>query len=72
MVTTYSIATPIRLSMSENGLYIYEYKRELKDKSTLAFKTKPTSNKLNDYYKFIDMELKKTRNTTAKALRDFD
>ena len=66
VVTTYSIATPVRLSMSENGLYIYEIKNDLKRKSTIALKKKV------DKYKYIDMELKKQRNPDAKPLRDKD
>lgn len=62
IVTTYSIATPVRLSMYESGLYIYEIKA--KKRSTIAFKEK------QDSYKYIDMELKKQRNKEAKALRD--
>lgn len=68
IITTYSIATPIRLGIYENNLTIYEYKTQLKDRSTLAFKTKPKN--IYDNYKYIDMELKKQRNTTAKSLRD--
>ncbi len=68
IITTYSIATPIRLSMSENGLFIYEYKKELKDKSTIALTTK--NDFQNGCYKFIDMQLKKQRNPLAKPLRD--
>lgn len=66
IITTYSIATPIRLSMWENGLYIYEYKPEKSNRITIA------SNKKIDKqnYKYIDMELKKTRNKKAKALYD--
>jgi len=64
IVTTYSIATPVRLSMSESGLYIYEIQSDTKRKSTIALKAK------NEEYKFIDMELKKQRNSNAKALRD--
>ncbi len=64
IITTYSIATPIRLAMSENGLFIYEIKNNLKDRSTIAFKTK------QENYKFIDMELKKIRNPSAKPLMD--
>lgn len=65
IVTTYSIATPVRLSMYESGLYIYETKTDNR-KSTLAFKTKQEIHP----YKYIDMKLKKQRNQKAKALRD--
>ena len=70
IITTYSIATPVRLSMSENGLFIYEYQKKLKDKSTLAFKQQLNSIDLNSSYKYIDMNLKKQRNPLSKALRD--
>jgi tRNA U34 5-methylaminomethyl-2-thiouridine-forming methyltransferase MnmC len=64
IITTYSIATPIRLSMSENSLYIYERVLPNKRKSTLAF------NKKQELDGFIDMELKKQRNPNAKPLKD--
>jgi len=70
IITTYSIATPIRLSMSENGFFIYEYKKVLKDRSTLAFKIDLPFDTTSDNYKFIDMILKKERNPTAQSLRD--
>lgn len=63
ILTTYSIATPVRLSMSESGLYIYEIEAK-KRRSTIAFKQK------QHQYKYIDMELKKQRNKEAKPLRD--
>lgn len=62
IVTTYSISTNVRLSMSENGFYIYEIIVNDKRKSTLAFKQMQTN------YKYIDMELKKLRNPNAKPL----
>ena len=64
IVTTYSIATPVRLSMYESGLNIYEIQGTNKRKSTIGLKNK------SDLYKYIDMELKKQRNKEAKALRD--
>jgi len=63
IVTTYSIATPIRLSMSENGFFIHEIQTD-KRKITIALKA------IDKRYKYIDMELKKQRNLDAKALRD--
>ena len=56
--------------MSENNLFIYEYKKELKDRSTLAFPYKLNNKEIKENYKFIDMELKKVRNPNAQALRD--
>ena len=66
IITTYSIATPIRLAMYESGFNIYEYQSNYTNKGTLAFKIK------QDEYKFVDMELKKQRNKQAKALSDFN
>ncbi len=64
ILTTYSIATNIRLSMNEAGFEIYEIK-PVKKKQTLAFKEKQ-----NIDAKYIDMELKKQRNKEAKAIYD--
>ena len=66
IVTTYSIATPIRLSIYQNGFSIYEYKPENSNRITIALNKKEK----NDTFKYIDMELKKERNQTAKALYD--
>ncbi len=63
IVTTYSVATPVRLGMYEAGMYIYEYKSENTRRGTLAFKT------LQDRDGFVDMELKKQRNPSAKSIR---
>ncbi len=64
IMSTYSIASPVRLSMNEAGFFIYEY-RPAKRKITLSFKQKQ-----NTIGKYIDMDLKKTRNTTLKAIYD--
>lgn len=70
IITTYSIATPVRLSMYENGFYIYEYYSS-KKKSTIA------SNKSLDiaqtpiFISPIDMEKKKINNPKARSLSDF-
>ena len=64
ILTTYAIATPIRLSMYKAGFEIYEMKT-LSKKHTLAFKNKQTINA-----KYIDMVLKQSRNTQAQALFD--
>lgn len=64
IMSTYAIATPIRLSMYEASFYIYEH-RPVKRKITLSTKTK------KDFFaKYIDMELKKQRNKEAKAIYD--
>ncbi|MCK5110752.1 MAG: hypothetical protein KAQ94_04450 [Arcobacteraceae bacterium] len=70
IITTYSIATPIRLSMYENNLFIYEYKNDFTNRITIAMKNKFTIEPSG--YKYIDMELKKQRNSSAKPLRDLD
>ncbi|GGT76308.1 tRNA (5-methylaminomethyl-2-thiouridine)(34)-methyltransferase MnmD [Aliarcobacter butzleri] len=64
ILSTYAIATPIRLSLYEAKFYIYETK-STKRKITLA--TKSLKNSIG---KYIDMELKKQRNQDAKALYD--
>jgi tRNA U34 5-methylaminomethyl-2-thiouridine-forming methyltransferase MnmC len=64
IMTTYSVATPVRLSMYEAGFEIYEIK-PLKRKQTLAFKYKVSINA-----KYIDMEHKKRVNKEAYAIHD--
>ena len=64
IMSSYAIATPIRLSMYEAGFFIYE-NRPVKRKITLAFKQK--QDLIEEY---VDMELKKQRNKEAVALHD--
>lgn len=64
IVTTYSVATPVRLSMFEAGFEIYEI-NPVKRKQTIAFKKKQDIEA-----KYIDMNLKKERNKEAKAIYD--
>lgn len=64
IISSYAIATPIRLSMNEARFCIYEH-RPVKRKITLAFKQKQEF--IGD---FVDMELKKQRNTETLALYD--
>lgn len=64
ILTTYSVATSIRLSMYEAGFEIYQIK-PVKKKQTLALKTKKDIEA-----KYIDMELKKQRNQEAKPIYD--
>ena len=68
IITTYSIATPVRLAMWENNLEIYEYKYDNKRRATLAtnFQIQNTSFDL----KYIDMIKKQQNNPSAKALKD--
>jgi len=68
IITTYSIATPIRLSMWENGLEIFEYKYEKKRRATLATNFSITNNSFE--LKYIDMTKKQLNNPSAKALKD--
>lgn len=67
IITTYSIATPVRLSMYENNLHIYEYKTKFNRKTTIA-----STFDISEYLdlKYIDMELKKINNPQARALID--
>jgi tRNA U34 5-methylaminomethyl-2-thiouridine-forming methyltransferase MnmC len=67
IITTYSIATPVRLSMWYNGLYIYEHKYDGKRKATIAF-----TNKMDAYLglKFIDMDKKLLNNQDATVYFD--
>ena len=64
IMSSYAIATPIRLSMYEAGFFIYQ-NRPVKRKITLAFKQKQDL-----IEKYVDMELKKQRNKEAVALYD--
>ena len=64
ILTTYSVATPVRLSLHENDFYIYENRSEFCRRATLAF-LEP-----QQLRNFVDMELKKSRNKEAKAIYD--
>lgn len=64
ILSTYAIATPIRLSLYEAGYLIYQH-IPVKRKITLAFKQSQ-----DVIGKYIDMELKKQRNKEAKAIYD--
>jgi len=66
IITTYSVATNIRLSLYENGFTIYELENKNVRKATIA--------SLNDALplKKVDINLKKQRNPKAKALSDKD
>ena len=57
VLTTYSIATNVRLSLYEAGFEIYEINPTGKRKQTLAFKSK-----VDIGAKYIDIQLKKQRN----------
>ena len=64
ILTTYSTAASIRLGLYENGFYIFIHRAKDIRYSTIA------SLKMLDKEEYVDMELKKVRNPTAKSMRD--
>ena len=66
ILTTYSTAASIRLGLYENGFYIFIHRAELMRYSTVA------SMQMLEGFEYIDMELKKVRNPTARSFRDED
>ena len=66
ILTTYSTAAAIRLGLHENGFYIFIHRAELMRYSTVA------SLEMLDGLEYIDMELKKSRNTVARSMKDID
>jgi len=66
ILTTYSSAAAIRLGLYENGFYIFIHRAELMRYSTVA------SLEMLEGLEYIDMELKKVRNPTAKSMKDVD
>ncbi len=66
IVTTYSIAIAIRMGLYENGFFIFLHKADKMRDSTVA------SLKMLDVVEYIDMELKKERNTNAKSMKDME
>jgi tRNA U34 5-methylaminomethyl-2-thiouridine-forming methyltransferase MnmC len=66
ILTTYSTAAAIRLGLYENGFLIFVYYPEMARYSTIA------SLKMLENLEYIDMELKKVRNPTARSFRDED
>ena len=68
IMTTYSIATPIRMGMFENQLYTYEYKKEAKKRSTVA--SKQLIVEKYDWLTPLDMEKKKITSNQWQPLRD--
>jgi tRNA U34 5-methylaminomethyl-2-thiouridine-forming methyltransferase MnmC len=67
-ISTYSIATPVRLSMWESKFIIYEYKSKSTNRQTIAHKY--IEEKKLENIKYIDMILKQKRNPIAKSLKD--
>ena len=66
VLATYSTAAAVRLGLYENGFYIFVHRGKLMRYSTLA------SLDMLDGLEYIDMELKKIRNTEARSMRDGD
>ncbi len=66
VLTTYSTAAAIRLGLYENDFFIFVHRAEMMRYSTVA------SLKLLDGLEYIDMELKKVRNTQARSMKDED
>ena len=64
ILTTYSSAAAIRLGLYENGFFIFVHRAELMRYSTIA------SLKMLEGFEYIDMELKKARNPTARSMKD--
>jgi len=66
LLTTYSTAAAVRLGLYENGFYLFVHRAEMMRYSTIA------SLKMLETLEYIDMELKKQRNPSARSLRDKD
>ena len=64
VLTTYSSAAAIRLGLYENDFFIFVHRAELMRYSTVA------SLKMLEGFEYIDMELKKERNPTARSMKD--
>jgi tRNA U34 5-methylaminomethyl-2-thiouridine-forming methyltransferase MnmC len=64
ILTTYSTAAAIRLGLYENDFLIFVHRAEMMRYSTVA------SIKMLDELEYIDMELKKERNPTARSMKD--
>ena len=64
ILTTYSTAAAIRLGLYENGFYIFVHRAEMMRYSTVA------SLEMLEGLEYIDMELKKVRNPTARSMKD--
>jgi tRNA U34 5-methylaminomethyl-2-thiouridine-forming methyltransferase MnmC len=66
ILTTYSTAAAIRLGLYENGFYIFVHRAEMMRYSTVA------SLQMLEELEYIDMELKKIRNSEARSMKDID
>lgn len=68
ILTTYSTAASVRLGLYENGFYIFKYSAAKIRNSTIASPMESLATLEGVAY--IDMELKKRRNTEARSMRD--
>jgi len=66
LLTTYSTAAAIRLGLYENDFLLFVHRAEMMRYSTVA------SLKMLEDLEYIDMELKKVRNSEARSLKDKD
>ena len=66
VLTSYSTAAAVRLGLYENGFFIFVHRAALMRYSTVA------SLKMLEGFEYIDMELKKIRNTEARSLKDVE
>ncbi len=66
LLTSYSTASSTRLGLYENGFSLFVHRGEGVRYSTIA------SKRMLEGLEYIDMELKKERNPTARSLRDCD
>ena len=66
LLTTYSTAAAIRLGLYENDFLIFVHRAQMMRYSTVA------SLKMLEDLEYIDMELKKVRNTEARSMKDRD
>ena len=64
VLTTYSTAAAIRLGLYENDFFIFVHRAEMMRYSTVA------SLKMLEGLEYIDMELKKERNPSARSMKD--
>jgi len=69
VITTYSISTPVRMSLYENNLFLYEYQSIIKKRSTIASNLLLTETNGIEI-KYIDMEKKKLNSPNAISLSD--
>ncbi len=65
IITTYSVASSVRMGLYENGFNIFKVNNSIVRSSTIA------SLDILDL-EYIDIELKKIRNLNLKSLRDLD